>query len=151
MRRSFAPIALAILSQLFLLLEIDVLREVMKQGWFGWTFSALAFGAALGVLRNEIKVLDVMRTVVLLVLSLLAVPLAGGLVAFLLATAVSGPQVLWEATREATPTLLACAAGAFVLTCVIVRQDDEVHLSTYGASLVANEIIDALRRDGLTA
>jgi hypothetical protein len=118
-------VALAILSQLFLLLQIDVLREVMKQGWFGWTFSALAFGAALGVLRNEIKVLDVMRTVVLLVLSLLAVPLAGGLVAFLLATAVSGPQVLWEATREATPTLLACAAGAFVLTCVIVRQDDE--------------------------
>lgn len=118
-------VALAILSQLFLLLQIDVLREVMKQGWFRWTFSALAFGAALGVLRNEIKVLDVMRTVVLLVLSLLAVPLAGGLVAFLLATAVSGPQVLWEATREATPTLLACAAGAFVLTCVIVRQDDE--------------------------
>jgi hypothetical protein len=118
-------VALAILSQLFLLLQIDVLREVMKQGWFGWTFSALAFGAALGVLRNEIKVLDVMRTVVLLVLSLLAVPLAVGLVVFLLATAVSGPQVLWEATREATPTLLACAAGAFVLTCVIVRQDDE--------------------------
>ena len=32
--------------------------------------------------------------------------------------------MLWEATREATPTLLACAAGAFVLTCVLVRQDD---------------------------
>ena len=33
----------------------------------------------------------------------------------------------------------------------VVRQDDEVHLSTYGASLVANEIIEALRRDGLVA
>ena len=32
----------------------------------------------------------------------------------------------------------------------VVRQDDEVHLSTYGASLVADEIIGALRRDGLT-
>jgi hypothetical protein len=30
-----------------------------------------------------------------------------------------------------------------------VRQDDEVHLSTYGASIVANLIIGALRRDGL--
>jgi hypothetical protein len=117
-------VALAILSQLFLLLQIDVLREVMKQGWFGWTFSALAFGAALGVLRNELKVLGLLRTVVLLVLSLIAVPLAVGLVVFLLATALSGPSVLWEATREATPTLLACAAGAFVLTCVLVRQDD---------------------------
>lgn len=117
-------VALAVVSQLFQLLKIDVLKDLMNQGWFGWTFSALAFGAALGVLRNELKVLGMLRTVVLLVLSLLAVPLAIGLVVFLLATAVSGPSVLWEATREATPTLLACAAGAFGLTCVLVRQDD---------------------------
>jgi hypothetical protein len=117
-------VALAILSQLFLLLKFDFLRDLMNDGWFGWTFSALAFGAALGVLRNELKVLGLLRTVVLLVLSLLAVPLAVGLVFFLLATAISGPSVLWQATREATPTLLACAAGAFVLTCVLVRQDD---------------------------
>jgi hypothetical protein len=117
-------VVLAILSKLFELLKFDFLHDVMQQGWFGWTFSALAFGAALGVLRNELKVLGMLRTVVLLVLSLLAVPLAVGLVFFLLATAISGPSVLWEATREATPTLLACAAGAFVLTCVLIRQDD---------------------------
>jgi len=117
-------VALAILSQLFQLLKFDFLKDLMNEGWFGWTFSALAFGAALGVLRNELKVLGMLRTVVLLVLSLLAAPLALGLVFFLLATAISGPGVLWQATRNATPTLLACAAGAFVLTCVIVRQDD---------------------------
>jgi hypothetical protein len=32
-----------------------------------------------------------------------------------------------------------------------VRQDDQVHLSTAGASIVADLIIAALRRDGLTA
>jgi len=32
--------------------------------------------------------------------------------------------VLWEATRSATPVLLACAAGAFVLANAIVREDD---------------------------
>jgi hypothetical protein len=117
-------VALAILAELFQLLKLDFLKDLMGEGWFGWTFSALAFGAALGVLRNELKVLAMLRTVVLLVLSLLAVPLAVGLVVFLLATAVSGLQVLWEATRSATPILLTCAAGAFVLTCVIVRQDD---------------------------
>src|SRR5690606_32486519 len=106
------------------LLKIDLLHDLMNHGWFGWTFSGLAFGAALGVLRNELKVLAILQTVVLLVLSLLAVPLALGLVVFLLATAVSGPQVLWEATRNATPILLTCAAGAFVLTSVILRQDD---------------------------
>jgi hypothetical protein len=71
-----------------------------------------------------LKLLGLLRPVVLLVVSGLGVPLAVGLVVFLLATAISGPSVLWEATREATPTLLACVAGAFVLTCVLVRQDD---------------------------
>jgi lysophospholipase L1-like esterase len=33
----------------------------------------------------------------------------------------------------------------------VVRQDDKVHLSTYGASIVANEIISALRKDGLVS
>jgi hypothetical protein len=117
-------IVLALLSELFHLLKIDFLRDLMDEGWFGWMFSGLAAGAALGTLRNQLKILATMQTVVLLVLSLLAVPLAAGLAVFLLATAVSGPQVLWEATRSATPTLLACAAGSGVLTCAILRDED---------------------------
>jgi hypothetical protein len=117
-------LSLLLLSELFHLLKIDFLRDVMDEEWFGWTFSGLAFGAALGVLRNQVKVLGTLQTVVLLVLSLLAVPLALGLVVFLGASAISGPQVLWEATRSATPILLTCAAGAFVLTSAVLRQDD---------------------------
>jgi len=117
-------LALAILSELFRLLKIDLLHDLMNQAWFGWTYSGVAFGGALGVLRNQLKVLATLQTIVLLVLSLIAVPLAVGLVVFLLATAISGPHVLWEATRNATPILLTCAAGAFVLTSVILRQDD---------------------------
>jgi hypothetical protein len=117
-------VVLALLSELFHLLKIDFLRDLMDDGWFGWTFSGLACGAALGTLRNQLKILATMQTVVLLVASLLAVPLAFGLVVFLLATAVSGPQVLWDATRSATPLLLACAAGSFVLANAIARQDD---------------------------
>ena len=118
-------VALAILAKLFQLLKIDFIHDLMNDGWFGWTYSGLAFGAALGTLRNQLKILATLQSVVLLVLSLLAVPLAVGLVIFLLASAISGPQVLWEATRDATPTLLACAAGSFVLASVILRQDDE--------------------------
>jgi hypothetical protein len=117
-------VALAFLSELFRLLRIESLHHLMEQAWFEWVYSGVAFGAALGVLRNEAKVLATLRTVVLLVLSLIAVPLAVGLIVFLLATAISGPGVLWQATRNATPILLACAAGAFVLTCTILRQDD---------------------------
>jgi hypothetical protein len=118
-------LVLVLMSELFHLLKIDLLRDAMNEGWFGWTFSGLAAGAALGTIRNQLKVLATMQTVVLLVASLLAVPLAIGLVIFLLATAVSGPQVLWDATRSATPLLLACAAGAFVLANAIARQGDE--------------------------
>ena len=117
-------LVLVLMSELFHLLKIDFLRELMEEGAFGWTFSGLAAGAALGTLRNQLKVLGTLQTVVLLVLSLLAVPLALGLTVFLLATAVSGPQVLWEATRSATPVLLACAAGAWVLASAIVRYED---------------------------
>jgi hypothetical protein len=117
-------VVLALLSELFVLLKIEVLHELMDEAWFGWTFSGLAAGAALGTLRNQIKVIATMQTVVLLVASLLAVPLALGLVVFLGATVISGPQVLWDATRSATPLLLACAAGSFVLVNAIARQDD---------------------------
>lgn len=115
---------LFLLSALFMLLNIDLLRELMDKGWFGWTVSGAAFGAALGVLRNKIGIIGTLQSVVMLVFSLLAVPLAVGLVLFLLAMIVSGPDVLWQATRSATPVLLSCAAGAFVLANAIVRDDD---------------------------
>jgi hypothetical protein len=117
-------LVLVLLSELFHLLKIDFLRDLMDEAWFGWLFSGLACGAALGTLRNQLKVLGTLQTVLLLVLSLLAVPLALGLTVFLLATVVSGPQVLWDATRSATPLLLACAAGAWALASTIVRYED---------------------------
>lgn len=115
---------IAILSELFQLLQIDLLKDLIGEDWFGWTYSGLTFGAALGTLRNQLKILGTLQSVVLLVLSLLAVPLAVALVLFLAAMIFSGPNVLWEATRSATPILLSCAFGAFVLTNAIIRDDD---------------------------
>ena len=115
---------LALLASLFELLKIEILSDLMDEAWFGWIFSGAAFGAALGVLRNQIKVLATLQSVVLLVLSLLAVPLAIALVLFLLAMIVSGPNVLWEATRSATPVLLGCAVGAFILANAVLRDND---------------------------
>ncbi len=119
-----AWLLIGVLSELFQLLKIELLKLLIQQAWFGWTFSGLTFGAALGTLRNHLKILGTLQSVVLLVLSLLAVPLAAALLIFLIAMVVSGPDVLWEATRSATPILLACAFGAFVLTNAIIRDDD---------------------------
>ncbi|MGN6497320.1 MAG: DUF4153 domain-containing protein [Tsuneonella sp.] len=116
---------LLILSELFHLLKIDLLRDLLGEGWFGWSWSGAAFGAALGVLRNEAKIIGTLQRVVMVVLSILAVPLAAGLALFLVAMIVSGPDVLWQATRSATPILLLCAAAAWVLANAIVRDSDE--------------------------
>lgn len=113
-----------VLSELFHLLKIDLLRDLLNKEWFGWTYSGICFGGALGVLRNHLKIIGTLQFVVMLLFSLLAVPLAVALVCFLIAMLVSGPNVLWEATQSATPVLLACAGGAFILTNAIVRDDD---------------------------
>ena len=47
-------LSLALMSELFHLLKIDFLRDLMDEGAFGWTFSGLAAGAALGTLRNQL-------------------------------------------------------------------------------------------------
>jgi hypothetical protein len=115
---------IALLAELFSAIRIDLLKDLIDQDWFGWTFSGAAFGAALGVLRNQLRIIGTLQNVVLLVLSILAVPLAVALVLFLLAVLVSGLEVLWEATKSATPLLLALAVGAFVLANSVVRDDD---------------------------
>jgi hypothetical protein len=52
--------------------------------------------------------------------------------------------VLWDATRSATPLLLACAAGSFVLVNAIARQDDAAMTRSRvmrGAGLVLAAVI----------
>lgn len=115
---------LFLLAELFATIRIAALRDLISEDWFGWTFSGAAFGAALGVLRNQLRIIGTLQNVVLVVLSILAVPLAAALVVFLLAVAVSGMNVLWEATRSATPLLLAIAVGCFILANAVVRDED---------------------------
>ena len=114
-----------LLGELFAAIEIDLLRELLRKEWFNWTFAGVTFGAALGVLRNQLKVIGTLQSVVMLVLSLIAVPFALALVVFILAVLVSGLDVLWGATRSPTPLLLSCAAASFVLVNSIVRNSDD--------------------------
>jgi len=113
-----------LLAELFAAIEIEFLRELLQEEWFNWTFAGVTFGAALGVLRNQLKVIGTLQSVGMLVLSLIAVPFAGALAIFILAVLVSGLDVLWGATRSPTPLLLSCAAASFVLVNSVVRNGD---------------------------
>ena len=116
---------LLLLSGLFGLIGFDGLERLMREGWFGWSFSGLAFGAALGILRENDRVMATLQRVVLIILSILAPPLAIGLVLFLVLLLFTGLDTLWDATEATTPILLACAAGAMILANAIIRNNNE--------------------------
>lgn len=116
---------LTLLDSLFALIGIEIIGEFLNESWFGWSWSGVAFGAALGVIRNNLRIIGALQNVVMLVFALLAVPLALALVVFLAALLASGGTALWEATDSATPILLSCAAGSFVLLNAIIRNSDE--------------------------
>jgi len=85
----------------------------------------LVFGAGLGVLRENDRVLGTLQRVVLIVLSILAPPLAMGLTVFLVLLLFTGLDTLWDATKATTPILLCCAAGAVLLVNAVIRNRPE--------------------------
>ncbi|MEX0341514.1 MAG: DUF4153 domain-containing protein [Erythrobacter sp.] len=115
---------LYMLAALISAIDIPLLEDLIERGWFGWSFSGAAFGAALGVLRNQLKIIGTLQSVVMLVFSIIAVPLAVALVIFLLAVLASGISVLRNATESPTPLLLSVAVASFVLVNAVVRNDD---------------------------
>lgn len=112
-----------LLASLFDLVGIP-LRDLVQQDWFTATYAGLTLGAGLGTLRNQLKIIGTLQSVVLLVLSILALPLAIAIAVFLGAVVVSGPSVLWNATDSATPVLLSIAIGAYVLANAVLRDRD---------------------------
>jgi hypothetical protein len=113
-----------LLASLFDLVGIP-LRDLVQEDWFTATYAGLTLGAGLGTLRNQLKIIGTLQSVVLLVLSILALPLAIAIAVFLGAVVVSGPGVLWNATDSATPVLLSIAIGAYVLANAVLRDADE--------------------------
>ncbi len=136
-------LVVTLLGGLFELIEIDLLKDLLNQDWFGWMFSGATFGAGLGVLRNQSQILGTLQSVVMLVFSILAVPLAIALTLFLLAVVISGPEVLWRATDSATPFLLAFAAGSLLLVNAVVR-DNDVDASNSRLLRIAGAVLAAI-------
>ena len=121
------------------LIGIELVEDLIQQGWLVPMWMGGAFGVALGVLRGQMRVIGALQAVALLVLALLAVPLALALLVFLAALALSGGAALWQATDSATPVLLVCAAGCWVLANAVIRDDDAARSRSrvmQGAALV---------------
>ena len=112
-----------LLAALFNLIGIDLLRDLIDQGWFMIPLVCAAFGGAVGLLRDRDQVLGTLQKVARAVLSVLAPVLAIGLALFVLALPFTGLQPLWDQTKATTPILLACILGAILLANAVVGND----------------------------
>ncbi|AQR72493.1 DUF4153 domain-containing protein [Sphingomonas sp. LM7] len=126
-----------LLAMLFDLIKLDFLKELLEKNWFWRALIGLAFGAALGLLREHDGVVRLLQRVVAMVLAVLAPVLAVGLVLFVLALPFTGLNALWDATKSTTPILLCCVVGALILANAVIGnapgQERRFPLLRYGA------------------
>ncbi|MGB3167365.1 MAG: DUF4153 domain-containing protein [Alteraurantiacibacter sp.] len=116
---------LGLLHLLFSIVGIEAIGDIVDMDGFVGLFTGATFGAALGVLRNQLRIIGTLQRVVMVIFTLLAVPFAAAILIFLTVLLFSGGNALWEATDSATPVLLACAVGCFVLANAVVRDTDK--------------------------
>ena len=114
-----------LIASLFDVIGIDVLKELLEEGWFNWMLAGTAFGGAFGLLRERDRLVATLQRLVMLVLSVLAPVLATALTLFLLSTLVTGLDKLWEGWVSATALLLAASAGSVLLVNAVIGDGRE--------------------------
>lgn len=130
-----------LLSRLFELIGIRLLRYLLDEPGLPVILAGAAFGGAIGVLRDRDRVFGSLQRGVLAVPALLAPVMGAGLLIFLVCLLFTGLAPLWAATRSTTPILLACIAGGVLLVNAVLGEgaDDEstAPLPRYGAMAIA--------------
>jgi len=122
----FAVIALGLahlLAEMFALVKIGILRRLLREGWFNAALCGLAFGAALGVLRDRGAIIGALRRVATVILRVLVPVFAFGIFVFLVALPVTGLAPLWE-TGGTTPLMLGGAIICLFLANAVVDDSE---------------------------
>ena len=113
-----------LLAELFSLIKITLLRDALQEQWFFMTLAGAALGAAVGVFRERERIVRLLFTVAVAVLSVLAPVLGAGLLLFLASLPFTGLAPLWDATKSTTPILLSCVIGALILANAVIGRSD---------------------------
>jgi hypothetical protein len=113
------------LSELFSLIGIRLIKEALDEQWFALLLIGTALGASVGVFRKRDGIMRLLLKVVVAVLGVLAPVLGAGLLLFLASLPFTGLSALWDATRETTPILLSCVIGALILANVVIGNSAE--------------------------
>ena len=114
-----------LIAGLFDLIGIDLVKELLKESWFGWMLAGFAFGAAVGLLRERDALVATLQRLVMVVMSVLAPVLAAALGLFLLSLPFTGLGKLWGSSVPTTPLLLLAGAGAILLANAVIGNGDD--------------------------
>lgn len=109
-----------LISEMFHLIGIDLIRDLLNDEWFGWMLAGAAFGGAVGLLRERDKLVATLQRLVMIVLAVLAPVLAAALVIFLLSLAGTGLAKLWASGFSTAALMLAAAAFAVLLANAVI-------------------------------
>ncbi|MDZ3831370.1 MAG: DUF4153 domain-containing protein [Sphingopyxis sp.] len=104
-----------LISEMFHLIGVDLIRDLIKDDWFGWMLAGAAFGGAVGLLRERDKLVATLQRLVMIVLAVLAPVLAAALSIFLLSLLGVGLHKLWASGFSAAALMMAAAAFAVLL------------------------------------
>ncbi|HEY0595381.1 DUF4153 domain-containing protein [Sphingopyxis sp.] len=109
-----------LIGQMFKLIGINLIFDLLNDEWFGWMLAGAAFGGAVGLLRERDKLVATLQRLVMIVLAVLAPVLAVALVLFLLSLAGTGLQKLWDSGFSTAAVMMAVAAFAVLLANAVI-------------------------------
>jgi len=111
---------IVLIGQMFKLIGINLIQDLLNDEWFGWLLAGAAFGGAVGLLRERDKLVSTLQRLVMIVLAVLAPVLAVALVLFLLSLAGTGLQKLWASGFSTAGLMMAAAAFAVLLANAVI-------------------------------
>ena len=114
-----------LIGEMFHLIGIDLIRDLLNDEWFGWMLAGAAFGGAVGLLRERDRLVATLQRLVMIVLAVLAPVLAAALLLFLLSLLGTGLQKLWDAGFSTAGLMLAVAAFAVLLANAVIGNGAE--------------------------
>ena len=109
-----------LIGQMFKLIGINLIFDLLNDEWFGWMLAGAAFGGAVGLLRERDKLVSTLQRLVMIVLAVLAPVLAVALVLFLLSLAGTGLQKLWDSGFSTAAVMMGVAAFAVLLANAVI-------------------------------
>jgi hypothetical protein len=133
-----------LIAGLFDLIGIGLIKDLLREEWFGWTLAGFAFGSAVGLLRERDQLVLTLQRLVMVVLGVLAPVLAVALALFLLSLPFTGLGGLWDSDVPATPLMLVAGAGAILLANAVIGDGESERTANRVLRLAAMALVVAV-------